>query len=81
MGNEKEEYLGYHCQMLVVAFGPTNTTSGATVHATKNLCVYDDFHAALKLMSIITRRKIVVRVANRFHIIKNRVYSDNCIKS
>ncbi|OVA09829.1 Pentatricopeptide repeat [Macleaya cordata] len=64
---QKEEYLSYHSEKLAVAFGLMNTPSGAPIHVIKNLRMCDDCHTAVKLISKVTKRKIIVRDANRFH--------------
>lgn len=64
---QKEEYLGYHSEKLAIAFGLISTPSGAPIHVMKNLRMCDDCHTAVKLISLVTSRKVIIRDANRFH--------------
>lgn len=74
---QKEEYLRYHSEKLAVVFGLISTPRGSTIHIIKNLRVCNDCHTALKLISNVTGRKIVVRDANRFHCFENGACSCN----
>ncbi|KAK2992325.1 hypothetical protein RJ640_020318 [Escallonia rubra] len=64
---DKDQILNYHCEKLAVAFGLMKIEPGLDIHITKNLRVCNDCHSALKIISNIYGRKIVVRDANRFH--------------
>ncbi|URD89150.1 PPR repeat [Musa troglodytarum] len=64
---QKEEYLRYHSEKLAIAFGVIHMPPGAAIYIMKNLRMCDDCHVAVKLISIVTNRKLVVRDANRFH--------------
>ncbi|XP_020271405.1 pentatricopeptide repeat-containing protein At5g39680 [Asparagus officinalis] len=72
---QKEEYLWYHSEKLAVAFGFISAPHGATIHVIKNLRVCNDCHMALKLISTVTKRKMIVRDANRFHCFEKGVCS------
>jgi hypothetical protein len=72
---QKEEHLMYHSEKLALAFGLIHTPNGATIRIMKNLRICDDCHVAIKLISTITSRKIVVRDAVRFHCIEGGVCS------
>ena len=74
---QKEEHLMYHSEKLALAFGLIHTPKGATIHIMKNLRICDDCHVAIKLISVVTGRKIVVRDAVRFHCIEGGVCSCN----
>uniref|UniRef100_A0A0E0AF61 DYW domain-containing protein n=1 Tax=Oryza glumipatula TaxID=40148 RepID=A0A0E0AF61_9ORYZ len=63
----KEKALAVHSEKLAVAFGLISTAPGETIKIVKNLRACADCHAVLKLISKITRRKIVFRDRNRFH--------------
>ncbi|KAJ1287373.1 hypothetical protein BS78_02G005100 [Paspalum vaginatum] len=63
----KEKALAVHSEKLAVAFGLISTPPGATLKIVKNLRACADCHAVLKIVSKITRRKIVFRDRNRFH--------------
>lgn len=64
---EKEQFLGYHSEKLAVAFGLISITSKDVIRVVKNLRVCGDCHEAIKLISKITGREIIVRDTNRFH--------------
>ncbi|KAK6912915.1 Pentatricopeptide repeat [Dillenia turbinata] len=68
---EKEMTLKVHSEKLAVAFGIMNTVPGTTIHVIKNLRVCTDCHTAIKLISMIVNRDIVVRDAKRFHHFKD----------
>ncbi|KAF8697783.1 hypothetical protein HU200_035269 [Digitaria exilis] len=63
----KEQLLSYHSERLAIAFGLLNTSPGARLVIIKNLRVCGDCHDAIKYISKITEREIVVRDAKRFH--------------
>ncbi|XP_058079616.1 putative pentatricopeptide repeat-containing protein At3g08820 [Magnolia sinica] len=64
---EKEHSLGCHSEKLAIAFGLISTMQGDVIRVVKNLRVCNDCHTAIKLMSKITGREVVVRDNNRFH--------------
>ncbi|KAL2900011.1 hypothetical protein RDABS01_025093 [Bienertia sinuspersici] len=64
---EKEQSLRYHSEKLAVAFGLISTPSDHVIRVVKNLRVCGDCHAAIKIISRITGREIVLRDTNRFH--------------
>ncbi|XP_064954907.1 pentatricopeptide repeat-containing protein At5g48910-like [Musa acuminata AAA Group] len=63
----KESSLALHSEKLAVAYGLISTSPGATIRVVKNLRICGDCHSALKLLSQIYDRNIIVRDANRFH--------------
>lgn len=67
---EKEHMLGHHSEKLAIAFGLISTDPCETIRVVKNLRVCNDCHAAIKLISKITQREIIVRDNNRFHCFK-----------
>ncbi|KAK3207102.1 hypothetical protein Dsin_021148 [Dipteronia sinensis] len=69
--SEKEQLLYHHSERLAVAFGLIATPPGATIRIKKNLRVCMDCHAALKFISKIVSREIIVRDINRFHHFKD----------
>ncbi|XP_038974134.1 pentatricopeptide repeat-containing protein At3g24000, mitochondrial-like [Phoenix dactylifera] len=64
---EKEQVLYRHSEKLAVVLGLMSTPPGTPIRIMKNLRVCSDCHAALKLISEIADREIVVRDRNRFH--------------
>ncbi|KAI3835961.1 hypothetical protein MKX03_012303 [Papaver bracteatum] len=72
---EKERALFYHSEKLAIAFGLIATDKGSTIRIVKNLRVCVDCHSAIKLISEIFDREIVVRDRCRFHHFKNGVCS------
>ncbi|KAJ8620144.1 hypothetical protein MRB53_028673 [Persea americana] len=65
--DEKESALYQHSEKLAVVFGLMNTPPGEPLQIMKNLRVCGDCHVALKLISEVANRRIVVRDRNRFH--------------
>eukprot|EP01018_Ginkgo_biloba_P037427 Gb_17092 [translate_table: standard] len=63
----KEHMLGSHSEKLAIAFGLISTSPQTPVQVTKNLRVCGDCHSAIKFISKIVRRTLIVRDANRFH--------------
>ncbi|CAA6670711.1 unnamed protein product [Spirodela intermedia] len=64
---EKERSLARHSEKMALSFGLMSTPPGTTIRIMKNLRVCGDCHAAFKLVSAVSGRKIVVRDRNRFH--------------
>ncbi|KAF4376624.1 hypothetical protein F8388_025495 [Cannabis sativa] len=63
----KEEALLYHSEKLAIAFGLINTPPGIPIRVTKNLRICGDCHNAIKIISRIVNRIIIVRDMHRFH--------------
>ncbi|KAK9131622.1 hypothetical protein Scep_011150 [Stephania cephalantha] len=64
---EKEHNLSTHSEKLAIAFGLLNTPPGTVLRVTKNLRICGDCHSAIKFISRIYDREIIVRDVNRFH--------------
>lgn len=64
----KEISLTYHSERLAVAFASLNTSPETPIRITKNLRICGDCHEAIKLMSKILNRSIIIRDINRFHL-------------
>ncbi|KAL9452283.1 hypothetical protein AB3S75_008131 [Citrus x aurantiifolia] len=64
---QKEEMLSFHSERLAIGFALITTVEGSTITVMKNLRVCGDCHHAIKLISKIVRREIVVRDSSRFH--------------
>ncbi|KAJ6930217.1 hypothetical protein NC652_013915 [Populus alba x Populus x berolinensis] len=68
----KEQPLGVHSEKLANAFGLESTKPGTPINNVENnLRVCVDCHGVTKLISKITRRKIVMRDRNRFYDVVN----------
>ncbi|KAF3781499.1 Pentatricopeptide repeat-containing protein [Nymphaea thermarum] len=63
----KETVLYGHSEKLAVAFALINSAPGTPIRVVKNLRICSDCHSAIKLISKIEAREIVVRDRNRFH--------------
>ncbi|KAL7170822.1 hypothetical protein ACSBR2_035650 [Camellia fascicularis] len=64
---EKERALYYHSEKLAIAFGLIVTSPSTIIRVIKNLRVCGDCHNAIKYISKVSQREIVLRDANRFH--------------
>ncbi|XP_078430541.1 pentatricopeptide repeat (PPR) superfamily protein [Wolffia australiana] len=63
----KERALMYHSERLAIAFGLISTAPGTTLRIMKNLRICPDCHNAVKIISEIVDREIIVRDNKRFH--------------
>ncbi|KAA8536544.1 hypothetical protein F0562_029022 [Nyssa sinensis] len=79
---EKENNLATHSEKLAIAFGLLSTSPGTVLRVTKNLRICGDCHTAIKFISKIYGREIIVRDVNRFHHFKDGLCScgDYCWK-
>jgi pentatricopeptide repeat protein len=69
---EHRKYLLHsHSERLAIAFGIISTPAGATIRVTKNIRVCTDCHTAIKFISKIVGREIIVRDNSRFHHFKD----------
>eukprot|EP01018_Ginkgo_biloba_P002634 Gb_30098 [translate_table: standard] len=68
---QKEQLLYHHSEKLAIAFALINTFPGTTIRVIKNLRVCGDCHSALKFISKIVAREIVVRDVTRYHHFKD----------
>ncbi|MCD7462580.1 Pentatricopeptide repeat-containing protein [Datura stramonium] len=66
----KEQILRHHSEKLAIAFGLINTPENTTLRIMKNLRVCNDCHSAIKFISNLVGREIIVRDATRFHHFK-----------
>ncbi|XP_021739321.1 pentatricopeptide repeat-containing protein At5g50390, chloroplastic-like [Chenopodium quinoa] len=70
--DEKEEHmLLYHSEKLAVTFGLMNTPDYVPLQLVQSHRICHDCHNALKLISKVKDREIVVRDASKFHHFKN----------
>ncbi|KAJ7963021.1 Pentatricopeptide repeat-containing protein [Quillaja saponaria] len=65
--DEKTSMVCSHSERLAIAFGLISTPQGTRLLITKNLRICEDCHVAIKLISKITEREIIVRDVNRYH--------------
>ncbi|XP_010255496.1 PREDICTED: pentatricopeptide repeat-containing protein At4g21065 [Nelumbo nucifera] len=63
----KELGLTYHSEKLAVAFGLLSVPRGAPIRIFKNLRVCGDCHTAIKFISRVFQRHIILRDSNCFH--------------
>ncbi|KAL0652084.1 hypothetical protein Bca4012_094775 [Brassica carinata] len=68
---EEEMRLGHHSEKLAVAFGLMSTGHGEEIVVKKNLRICGDCHNAIKFMSEVAGREIIVRDDLRFHCFKD----------
>ncbi|CAM8900332.1 unnamed protein product [Rhodiola kirilowii] len=68
---EREYALRYHSEKLAIVFGLLNTKPGTSIRIVKNLRVCEDCHLAIKFISSVTCREIIVRDKLRFHHFKD----------
>ncbi|KAM7517803.1 hypothetical protein LguiB_016765 [Lonicera macranthoides] len=64
---EKENALCLHSERLAIAYGLLRLPKESTIRIVKNLRVCIDCHSAIKLISAIYKRDIIVRDRVRFH--------------
>ncbi|KAK7245517.1 hypothetical protein RIF29_40363 [Crotalaria pallida] len=64
---EKEKALQYHSERLAIAYGLISTPPRTTLRIIKNLRICGDCHNAIKIMSKIVGRELIVRDNKRFH--------------
>lgn len=69
--DEKKNMVRSHSERLAVAYGLISTPPETKLLITKNLRVCEDCHAAIKLISRISNREIIVRDVNRYHNFRN----------
>ncbi|PRQ53494.1 putative tetratricopeptide-like helical domain, DYW domain-containing protein [Rosa chinensis] len=67
---EIEQALFSHSEKLAVCYGLISTRAGSPLHIFKNLRICQDCHSAMKLVSHVYNREIVIRDRNRFHCFK-----------
>nr|XP_043634711.1 pentatricopeptide repeat-containing protein At4g37170 [Erigeron canadensis] len=68
---QKEQNLSYHSEKLAIAFAVLATPEGTPIKVFKNLRTCVDCHTAMKYISKLASRKIIVRDSSRFHCFEN----------
>ncbi|KAL9440084.1 hypothetical protein AB3S75_018864 [Citrus x aurantiifolia] len=71
----KEEALLAHSERLAVSHGLLSSPARAPIRIMKNLRVCGDCHSALKIISKIVGRELIIRDAKRFHHFKDGLCS------
>lgn len=66
----KQQILKHHSEKLAIAFGLISTPENTTLRIMKNLRVCNYCHSAIKYISKLTCREIIVRDVTRFHHFK-----------
>lgn len=74
---EKEQALLAHSEKLAIAFGLISLAPNLPIHIIKNLRVCEDCHSAIKLISRLWNREIIVRDRSRFHYFRDGACSCN----
>ncbi|XP_006363265.1 putative pentatricopeptide repeat-containing protein At5g13230, mitochondrial [Solanum tuberosum] len=69
--DEKIRLLWLHSERLALAFALLRTPPGSPIRIIKNLRICLDCHAAIKFISTLVQREIVIRDINRFHHFQN----------
>ena len=64
---EKVRALYCHSEKLAIAYGLISTPPSSRIRVIKNLRVCGDCHNAIKYISKVVQREIVLRDAHRFH--------------
>ncbi|CAM8940657.1 unnamed protein product [Rhodiola kirilowii] len=73
---EHKRYLLFnHSERLAIGFAMISTSAGSTIRVTKNIRVCVDCHVAIKLISKIVAREIIVRDNSRFHHFRDGICS------
>ncbi|KAI5400838.1 pentatricopeptide repeat-containing protein At2g22070 [Lathyrus oleraceus] len=67
----KEQILRHHSEKLAIAFALINSPGYTTLRIMKNLRVCNDCHSAIKYISRLVGREIIVRDVTRFHHFKD----------
>lgn len=74
---QKVQFLFQHSEKIAVAFGLISTSKTKPIRVFKNLRICGDCHNAIKYISVVTGREVVLRDSNRFHHIKDGACSCN----
>lgn len=69
--DQKEKLLLWHSEKLAIAYGLIKVSTGLPIRIFKNLRVCGDCHRAIKYISAIEGREIIVRDSTRFHHFKD----------
>lgn len=64
---EKEDMVGTHSEKLAICFALLVREPNTVIRVVKNLRICEDCHSAIKIISKLEGREIIVRDNNRFH--------------
>ncbi|KAH0466335.1 hypothetical protein IEQ34_006438 [Dendrobium chrysotoxum] len=67
---DREQAVHLHSEKLAVSFGLMNMAAGCSIRVVKSLRICEDCHSAMKAISYVFDREIVVRDRSRFHTFK-----------
>lgn len=68
---EKISEVWYHSEKIALAYGLITIPPGVPIRITKNLRICGDCHSAIKFISGIVCREIIVRDNNRYHCFRD----------
>ncbi|XP_010258546.1 PREDICTED: pentatricopeptide repeat-containing protein At2g22070 [Nelumbo nucifera] len=71
----KEQILSHHSEKIAIAFGLISTPENTTLRIMKNLRVCNDCHSAIRFITKVVGREIILRDATRFHHFKDGLCS------
>ncbi|XP_022893924.1 pentatricopeptide repeat-containing protein At3g62890-like isoform X2 [Olea europaea var. sylvestris] len=74
---EKEQAVAWHSEKLAIAFAFISTAPKTSIRVVKNLRTCEDCHSALKAISKVYNRQIIVRDRSRFHTFRDGKCSCN----
>lgn len=74
---DKEQAVAHHSEKLAVTFGLMIIEPRTPIRIVKNLRTCDDCHSALKAISLVYKRELIVRDRSRFHTFKEGICSCN----
>ncbi|XP_047323486.1 pentatricopeptide repeat-containing protein At1g14470 [Impatiens glandulifera] len=74
---DKEEMVGTHSEKIAIAFALLVSEKGSVIRVMKNLRICWDCHMAVKIISKLEDREIIVRDNNRFHCFNGGLCSCN----
>ncbi|KAM7254618.1 hypothetical protein ACFE04_003998 [Oxalis oulophora] len=73
--DEKANMVCFHSERLAIAFGLISTPVKSRLLITKNIKICEDCHVAIKFISQVTEREIIIRDVNRYHHFKDGMCS------
>ncbi|CAH9129678.1 unnamed protein product [Cuscuta epithymum] len=73
--DEKAQLLWVHSERLALAFALIRTPQSSPIRIIKNLKICMDCHAAIKIISALVHREIIIRDINRYHHFQDGICS------